>query len=167
MHNRMFDAGRRYFAIGAAVVCAGLGLIAMYAGSLPARAAAAGGLQPLVWDALEKEAWPKAGAPTADFTFSATNASDAVLTVQSVQTSCGCTVAKIPAQPWVFAPHSNSDMTISVNLAGKSGTVAKTITVNTEGLGPQILTVVVHMPDSQESMRLQNDQVAKADRQAV
>src|SRR5581483_2979672 len=130
-------------------------------------AAPSAGAEPLVWDALEKDAWPKAGDATADFTFSATNESDYPATVSSVQTSCGCTVAKIPSQPWPIAAHSNGDMTIAVNLAGKSGTVAKTITVNQDGVGPQILTVVVHMPDSKEAQRLHNMEMAKVDRQAV
>ena len=124
-------------------------------------------LRPLDWDANEKEATPAAGQLTADFVFKATNSNDKPVTVLNVVTSCGCTVAKIPSTPWVVAPHSNGDMTISVNLAGKSGEFSKTITVNYEGLNPQLLMVNVQMPESPEALRQRNLQLAMADRQMV
>jgi mono/diheme cytochrome c family protein len=144
-----------------------LGLVAALAMFLPKSAAAQGGPLPLVWDSLVKDAWPQPGQPTAEFEFEATNVSDAVVTVESVTTSCGCTLAKIPSQPWPFAPHTNGEMTVSVNLAGKSGTVTKYVTVNTEKLGSQVLTVTIHMPDSPEATRQRNLQMATVDRQAV
>ena len=128
---------------------------------------AQGGPLPLVWDSLTKEAWPEPGQATAEFKFEATNVSDSVVTVESVSTSCGCTVAKIPSQPWPLAPHSNGEMIISVNLAGKSGTLTKYATVNTEKLGQQVLTVTMHLPDSAEASRQRNIQMASVDRQAV
>ncbi len=133
----------------------------------PGYAKAQNGPLPLVWDSLTTEAWPEPGQATAEFKFEATNVSDSVVTVESVTTSCGCTVAKIPSQPWPLAPHSNGEMTISVNLAGKSGTLTKYATVNTEKLGQQVLTVTMHLPDSVEATRQRNIQMALVDRQAV
>jgi mono/diheme cytochrome c family protein len=121
---------------------------------------------PLVWDAMSKETWPKAGEPVAQFKFTVTNTSDYPFTISNVTTSCGCTVAKIPSQPWPLEPHASGDMTIAVNLAGKSGQVSKTITVHT-GVGQQILVVTMHMPDSPEAVRARNMQLASIDRQEV
>lgn len=125
---------------------------------------------PLTWDALTKEAWPKPGDPVAQFKFTVTNTSGQAVTVDSVNTSCGCTVAKIPSQPWPIEAGGGGDMTISVNLAAKSGTFQKTATVHTTTAGVkgmQILAVVIHMPDSPEATRARNMQLASLDREAV
>lgn len=121
---------------------------------------------PLVWDSQAKETSPAPGQASADFDFKVTNPSDTEVVVQNVQTSCGCTVAKVP-RPWHIAAHTNESMTISVNLTAKAGTFSKTATVFATGLQNQLLTVTVHMPDSQEGVRARNMQLAQTDRQAV
>ncbi len=127
--------------------------------------------EPLVWDALQKEANPAPGAPTADFVFGVTNVSDSEVIINSVRTSCGCTVAKLPSQPWILAPHTNGEIKVSVNLAGKFGTIYKTITVISTN-APKTLTVKVNLPQAQSPIapamvRSKNQQLAGADRQAV
>ena len=122
---------------------------------------------PLAWDSMTKETSPVPGQPTADFTFNVTNTSDSEVVINNVQTSCGCTVARTPPRPWHLAGHTNDSMTISVNLAGKAGTFAKTITIFAGGLPNQVLAVTVHMPDSTEAMRARNLQLAVTDRQGV
>src|SRR5690348_1431755 len=91
----------------------------------PADAAAPKVLDLLVWDAQMKEQTPLPGQATADFIFSVTNPSESAVTIDRVQTSCGCTVAKLPSQPWTLAPHSNGQVSVSVNLANKSGVLFK------------------------------------------
>src|SRR4051812_29193030 len=58
----------------------------------------------LVWDALKKDQETKPGQTSAEFFFSVTNTAAANVVIDHVQTSCGCTVAKIPSQPWVLKP---------------------------------------------------------------
>src|SRR4051794_21294143 len=59
----------------------------------------------LAWDAVMKEQETKPEQAKADFFFSVTNVSASDVVIERVQTSCGCTVAKLPSQPWILAPH--------------------------------------------------------------
>lgn len=120
----------------------------------------------LVWDAVLKEQSPLPGQATADFIFSVTNPSESEVIIDRVQTSCGCTVAKLPSQPWILAPHTNGQLAVSVNLANKSGTLFKTITVISTN-SQKILTVKVMLPESPAMVRSRNQQMALADQQAV
>src|ERR1043166_126975 len=99
----------------------------------------------LAWDAEMKEYTAKAGEMTAPFTFNLTNVSSSEIIINSVQTSCGCTVAQLPSQPWHLAPGSNGEIKVSVNLAGKSGTVVKQVTAHTS-IGPRMVQVKVNIP---------------------
>jgi mono/diheme cytochrome c family protein len=140
-----------------------IGSLAVFAESAPGTPP----MSPLVWDSMTKETSPTVGQPSADFTFNVTNTADTEVVINNVQTSCGCTVARTPPRPWHIAGHTNDSMTISVNLAGKSGTFTKAITVFAGGFPNQVLTVTVHMPDISEAMRARNLQLAVTDRQAV
>jgi mono/diheme cytochrome c family protein len=122
---------------------------------------------PLVWDSVSKESFPGMNQPTADFTFNVTNTSDSEVIINTVQTSCGCTVAKTPPRPWHLAGHTNDSMTVSVNLAGKALTFTKAITVFAANQPNQVLMVTIHMPDSPEAKRQQNMLLASTDRQGV
>jgi mono/diheme cytochrome c family protein len=123
--------------------------------------------EPVVWDALQKESSPKSGDPTAEFVFSVTNVSDGEVIIDHAQGSCSCTVAKLPNQPWHLVPRTNGHINVSVNLAGKSGTLFKTVTVFYSNLPPTILRVTVHVPESPAMLRDRNQKAALADRQLV
>jgi len=120
----------------------------------------------LQWDAILKEQTPLPGQATADFIFGVTNPSDSDVVIDRVQTSCGCTVAKLPSTPWVLTPHTNGNLAVSVNLAGKSGTFFKTITVISTNAS-KVLTIKVSMPESPAMMRANNQRIAFGDQQAV
>lgn len=122
---------------------------------------------PLVWDAVQKEVTPKPGDEKAEFTFTATNTSSAPVTITHVQPSCGCTIAKLPSEPWVIGPGSNGTMEVSIDLIGKSGELYKTLNVYGSNIATRTLVIVVHMPLSPEMLRAQNQMAAMADRQAV
>src|SRR5580693_1132052 len=79
----------------------------------------------LAWDNVMKEEETKPGDTQAKFFFSVTNISASDAVIERVQTSCGCTVAKLPSQPWVLKPHEDGKINVSVNLLGKSGTIFK------------------------------------------
>jgi cytochrome c553 len=120
----------------------------------------------LSWDAVLKEATTTNGQATAEFSFAVTNISEAIVVIDRVMTSCGCTVAKLPSQPWILQPHKDGKIDVTVNLAGKSGTIFKTVTVVSTN-APKTLTVKVNIPENAEMARSRNQQAALADRQAV
>jgi mono/diheme cytochrome c family protein len=120
----------------------------------------------LQWDSILKEATPAEGAASADFVFKVSNPLDQPVQIERVQTSCGCTVATLPSTPWVLAPHTNGDIAVSVNLAGKSGTFFKTITVFSTNT-TKVLTIKVTLPESPAMVRARNQQMALVDAQLV
>lgn len=131
----------------------------------------------LKWDAETKEQSPKVGDSNSLFQFWLTNVSSADVFVNSVRTSCGCTVAKLPAQPWRIPPGSNGPIDVTLSLAGKSGLIAKGVTVDTSS-GLKQLTIKANIPSAagapaqvagamNDTERLKNMQLALADRQIV
>lgn len=125
----------------------------------------------LAVDAEQKEYMAKPGEMNGSFLFNLTNISTADLTITSVQTSCGCTTAKIQL-PMKLAPGGTAEIPLNMNLAGKSGVVVKSVTVHTDK-GHKVLLVKTSIqappPDSAaEAMnRQRNQQIAQADRQSV
>jgi len=125
------------------------------------------------WDAERKELTVTNGTPQAQFTFNLTNVSAEVVTINSAITSCGCTVASLPEQPWHLAPGKNGQISATMNLAGKSGAIPKTITVSSEKHGSKMLYVQTTIlppaavPNMTALDREQNQKLAIADRQAV
>jgi len=127
----------------------------------------------LVWDAETKEYNAKTGEVSATFTFNLTNVSPAEVVINTVSTSCGCTVAKLPQQPWRLAPGTNGAIQVTADLKGKFGTLVKTVTVNSSA-GSKVLTVKANIPIpppqtqvAGQMNRTANQQLALGDRQAV
>lgn len=125
----------------------------------------------LAWDSVLKEYSAKVGDPEARFSFHFTNVSSGNLVINSASASCGCTVPKLAPLPWTNAPGAVGEIPVTMNLAGKSGVVFKTITINTDK-GPKILTVKVTFEPPPAVVagsmdRNKNQELAKADRQAV
>jgi len=94
------------------------------------------------------------------------------VTILSVHPSCGCTTAELPPVPWTIPGGSNGVIKVAVNLAGKSGTVFKTVNVSTDH-GSKTLTLRINIlppppvkPMSDED-RARGIAAAKIDRQAV
>src|SRR5262249_55192259 len=122
-----------------------------------------------------------AGDANAHFTFWLTNVSSSEVLVNGVRTSCGCTAAQLPAQPWHIPAGENGPIQVTVNLLGKSGLIAKGVTVDTS-VGVKQLTVRVDIPPGagivappiataagtmNDGDRLKNMQLALTDRQVV
>lgn len=128
----------------------------------------------LVWDALTKESTPKEGVLDISYTFAVTNRSTNPITIERVDTSCGCTVAEMPSEPWKLAPGEGGIIKVEFDARGKTGTLTKTIYVVTS-TGDQTLTITTHLPESpQEEMnardkaeRVMNMLEATKNRQAV
>ena len=126
----------------------------------------------LAWDALLKSVDTTNEQDFARFTFSFTNITGSNVTVLVVHPSCGCTTAELPPVPWTLPPGTNGEIKLKVNLAGKSGTVFKTVNVSTDH-GSKNLMLRINipppppMPDMTEAQRDAGIMAAKADRQAV
>ena len=124
---------------------------------------------PLVFDAESKTIDPRPDQTNVTFTFKFTNTTPAEVTIERVQTSCGCTVAKLPAMPWKLAAGTNGEFQVVADLRGKRGLYSKMVYVYTSQ-GFKALNVKVNLPDAASSPaaeRLRNLQLAVADRQAV
>ncbi len=134
----------------------------------------AGAPSALSWDSESKEYSAEPGETAANFTFLLTNTSPSEVVITGVRTSCGCTVAKLPSQPWHLSPGSDGQIDVTVDLRGKYGTVTKTITVSSS-IGWKLLLVKVHIPAPQgqgaigavDMDRMRNLRMATANRQIV
>jgi hypothetical protein len=89
----------------------------------------------------------------------------------NVHPSCGCTTAQLPPMPWVLEPAANGQIKLTVNLAGKSGTLFKTVSITTDK-GSKTLTLQIKIlppvvPTLTDADRMHGVEMAKADRQAV
>jgi mono/diheme cytochrome c family protein len=137
----------------------------------PVVLAEAGGFaDALVFDASTKEIQGKPGDTNFIFGFSFTNHATAPAVIESVRTSCGCTVARVPQLPWTIPPDGAGEFSVVLDARGKRGTITKSVFVSTS-LGLKSLTVRGIVADSGSSGvgddRLRNLQIALADRFAV
>ena len=123
------------------------------------------------WDGTTKETNVIANTATAHFVFNFTNISTNPVVILSVRPSCGCTTTKLPPLPWTLAPGANGQMEATVNLEGKSGTLFKNLTVNSDkGSKTLMLKITILpfvMPKMSEADRARNLKIAAVDRQAV
>jgi len=125
----------------------------------------------LAWDATTKETNVTADTAFANFVFNFSNVSTNPVVILNVRPSCGCTTTKLPPLPWTLAPGTNGQMEANVNLAGKSGTLFKSLTVYTDcGSKMLVLKITIEpfvMQALSEADRARNVKMAQADRQAV
>lgn len=126
----------------------------------------------IAWDSVDKAVTVNAGEPFAKFDFAFTNVSAEAVIITAVQPSCSCTAVQLPPMPWTNAPSASSNLHVNVNLAGKSGTVIKTITFATDKGTKHLLVRTTIQPAPSATamapgMREQNQRLATADRQAV
>jgi mono/diheme cytochrome c family protein len=121
---------------------------------------------PLVWDAMEKTIPATVGATETEFRFSVTNKGDQPVQIHEIRTSCGCTVAEMPQSPWILAPGGEGSFRATVDIRGRRGKFAKSMLV-VSAAGPQVLGVIVDIPEAPQLSREQRMQVASGDRQAV
>jgi mono/diheme cytochrome c family protein len=126
----------------------------------------------IAWDSHDKSVTVDAGIPDASLSFSLTNVSQEPVIVTDVHTSCGCTTAQLPDMPWTLAPGTNGVIDISMSLAGKTGTVIKSVTVTTDKGTKNLIVRSVILPlQTSTSLapgsRERNQMLAQVDRQMV
>ncbi len=105
------------------------------------------------------------------FTFRLRNASLQPVVVTDVKTSCGCTVARMPARPWIISPGRTEELKLAFDMRGRTGLQTKTAVVETER-GRRLLTMNIRIPAApamaaDPGARERNQALAKTDRQAV
>ena len=135
----------------------------------------------LVWDAELKEANVQPGVAKVDFKFCFTNTTSSEISIQSAKSTCFCTVAKLPSEPWAIPAGGTGVIDVTMDLAGKRGSVTKAVNVATTA-GNKSLLIRVNIPydpipapvtlpvvsgSGSEEERLKNLQMALADRQVV
>jgi mono/diheme cytochrome c family protein len=127
----------------------------------------------LAFDSQQKEVSVPSGIQQAQFVFNITNISSGDVVVNFVQTSCGCTVAKLPSQPWKLASKESGQISATMNLMGTpvGGSKIKTLTVSTDK-GTKALFVKATIlpagpPPMTEMDRTNNQKIAMVNRQAV
>ena len=140
-------------------------------GSFALTASGAEPAEPLAWDSLLKAFPVKQGELQVAAFFAVTNVSQSEVVITQVLTSCGCTVATLPSQPWRIAPGTGGQINATLNLAGKFGTIIKTLTVISSA-GNKMLTIRADVPlpapqDPEMAARTRNQEAAKVDRLAV
>lgn len=121
---------------------------------------------PLEWDAMEKTQDAQPGDEVAEFAFTVRNKGEKPVEILELKPSCGCTVAEMPATPWVLAPGATGTFRARADFAGKQGRFSKSIYVVSTA-GTQMLNVHVNIPDTEEARRARNQRLATADRQAI
>jgi mono/diheme cytochrome c family protein len=125
----------------------------------------------LAWNGLTQAATVAADAANAHFTFSFTNISPGIVAILDVHPSCGCTTAQLPPLPWVIPAGANGEFGLTVNLAGKTGMLVKTVNVKTDkGFKQLILNITILppvIPTQSDADRAQAMILATADRQSV
>lgn len=124
----------------------------------------------LAFDAENKEYAAKPGELSIPLVFSVTNISGREIVIKQLHPTCGCTIAKMPAQPWKMGPNDHGEIQLSVDLRGKRGILGKSVLVDSSE-GYKAIHFKVVIPDRPGAMsadqRGHNFQIAAADRQAV
>lgn len=126
----------------------------------------------LSFDADQKAVTVTNGTMQAHFSFNLTNISSGDVIINFVQTSCGCTVAKLPSTPWKLAPHEGGEISATMQLLGTppGGTKIKTLTVNSDKGTKALYVKATILPEAANMTgmdRTNAQKIAMADRQAV
>jgi mono/diheme cytochrome c family protein len=128
-------------------------------------------LNTMAWDATMKSTNVPANAQQAHFTFSFQNVSTDTVTIAVVHPSCGCTTAQLPPLPWSIPAGSNGEIGVTVNVAGKFGTVVKSVHVGTDKGSRDLIVQITMLPPVipvlTDADRVRQMAIAKVDRQAV
>lgn len=123
----------------------------------------------LVWEASEKHHNASADESRWTVSFAVTNRDSRAHVIETVQPSCGCTIPRLPADPWVLAPGATSTLQLTVDFTAKEGRLTKQVQVISD-LGTQTLTLTLSIPAraiDADPQRKANFLVAQQNRQAV
>jgi mono/diheme cytochrome c family protein len=129
------------------------------------------GLRTMAWDATMKTTNVPADAGQAHFVFSFTNVTKSPVIIVDAHGSCSCTTAQLPPLPWGIPPGSNGEIGVTVDIAGKFGTLVKTVHIGTDKGSRDLIVQVTILPPKipvlTDADRVRQMAIAKVDRQAV
>ena len=86
----------------------------------------------LTWDALAKAHNAKPGEQDVGFEFRFQNKTDGEIRIKRADSSCGCTVARLPKLPWVITAGQKGGIPVTMDISGKTGVITKAITIVTD-----------------------------------
>jgi hypothetical protein len=86
----------------------------------------------LVFDEETKQTTVQEGEAQAYFAFNLCNASKQPVVIKKVETSCGCTVAKVQQLPWVLKPKEKGQISVTMNVPGHIDKRSKDVTIYTD-----------------------------------
>jgi mono/diheme cytochrome c family protein len=123
------------------------------------------------WDSTMQTTNVPQGTATGHFVFNFINVWSNSVVIVNVHPSCGCTTAQLPHLPWTIVAGTNGQIGVTVNLAGKFGTIIKTVHVGTSrgsiDLIVQITIVPLQLNPLTDAQLAQQMAIAHVDREAV
>ena len=127
----------------------------------------------LTWDAVAKAHNAKPGEQDIGFEFRFQNKTGGEVRIKRADSSCGCTVARLPNLPWIITAGQKGGIPVTMDIRGKSGVITKTITVVTDkGIIPLKARVVIGntsktLTKRSKEERAANLRAAAQNRQAI
>ena len=86
----------------------------------------------LTWDAIAKVHHAKLNELDIGFEFRFQNKTGGQIRIKRADSSCGCTVARLPNLPWIITAGQKGGIPVTMDIRGKSGVITKTITIVTD-----------------------------------
>ncbi len=122
---------------------------------------------PLAFDATHKRILARFGESNAVVSFTVTNVSRMPVVIHDIVPSCGCSVANFPAKPWPLPPRTRGAFSVSTDVRGKSGSLLKTVVVQTSVGARQVTYQIDIQEPADPADRARNQLLAKADPKAI
>ena len=86
----------------------------------------------LTWDAVAKTHNAEPGKQDIGFEFRFQNKTGGEVRIKRADSSCGCTVARLPKLPWIITVGQKGGIPVTMDIRGKTGVITKTITIVTD-----------------------------------
>ena len=86
----------------------------------------------LTWDATAKVQKATMDERDVGFTFRFRNDTGEEIRIKRADSSCGCTVPRLPKLPWVIKPKETGSIPVTMDISGKIGVITKSIILNTD-----------------------------------
>ena len=127
----------------------------------------------LTWDAIAKVHHAKLNELDIGFEFRFQNKTGGQIRIKRADSSCGCTVARLPNLPWIITAGQKGGIPVTMDVRGKSGVITKIITIVTDkGIIPLKARVVIGntsktLTKRSKEERAANLRAAALNRQAI
>lgn len=99
----------------------------------------------LTWEETEKRYEAGNGESWHIFKFEVTNSGDKSVTFFQADSSCDCTIAEFPQNPWTLAPGEKGQVKVGVDFGEKRSGIMRLVEVKSTA-GIQVLSVIITIP---------------------